>query len=91
MRRKPNQYALHFNEKITRTHFFLSQPSIRPVSAQVIYCGMDRQNFASNVTLYPCERSRQNHLVYYNFIFQFLLGLLLQNTKSEEQVFLHYN
>ena len=26
-------------------------------------CGKGRQNFASNVTLYPCERSRQNHLV----------------------------
>ena len=25
-------------------------------------CGKDRQNFASNVTLYPCERSRQNHM-----------------------------
>ena len=23
----------------------------------------DRQSFASNVTLYPCERSCQNHLV----------------------------
>ena len=26
-------------------------------------CARGRQNFASNVTLYPCERSRQNHLV----------------------------
>ena len=34
--RKPNQYALHFNEQITRTHFFLLQPSIIPVPAQVI-------------------------------------------------------
>ena len=28
----------------------------------LFYCGKGRQNFASNVTLYPCERSRQNHL-----------------------------
>ena len=27
-----------------------------------IYCGKGHQNFASNVTLLPCERSRQNHL-----------------------------
>ena len=62
MRWKPTQYALHLNERITRTHFFLLHPSIRPVPAQVIYCGKGRQNFASNVTLYPCKRSRQNHL-----------------------------
>ena len=37
MHRKPNQYALHFNEQITRTHFFLLQPFIRPVPAQVIF------------------------------------------------------
>ena len=29
---------------------------------KLFYCGKGRQNFASNVTLYPCERSRQNHL-----------------------------
>ena len=29
-----------------------------------LFCsGKDRQNFASSVTLYPCKRSRQNHLV----------------------------
>ena len=28
-----------------------------------LFCfGKGSQNFASNVTLYPCERSRQNHL-----------------------------
>ena len=35
LRRKP-QCALRFNEQITRTHFLLLQPSIRPVPAQVI-------------------------------------------------------
>ena len=29
---------------------------------QVIYYGKGHQKFASNVTLYPCKRSRQNHL-----------------------------
>ena len=29
---------------------------------KLFYCRKGRQNFASNVTLYPCERSRQNHL-----------------------------
>ena len=37
--------------------------SIRPVSAQVILLGKGRQDFASNVTLHPCEHSRQYHLV----------------------------
>ena len=36
IRRKPRQCGLLFNEQITRTHFFLSQPSIRPVPDQVI-------------------------------------------------------
>ena len=30
---------------------------------KLFYCGKGLQNFASNVTLYPCERSRENHLV----------------------------
>ena len=34
--RKPHQCGLHFNEQITRTHFLLLQPSIRPVPAQAI-------------------------------------------------------
>ena len=36
LRWKPNQCAFRFNEQITRTHFLLLQPSIRPVPAQVI-------------------------------------------------------
>ena len=36
IRRKPRQCGLHFNEQITRTHFLLLQPYIRPVPAQVI-------------------------------------------------------
>ena len=35
MHRKPRQCGLHFNEQITRTHFFLLQFSIRPVPAPV--------------------------------------------------------
>ena len=31
---------------------------------KLFYCGKGRQNFASNVTLYPCERSRQIHLAW---------------------------
>ena len=30
------QFGLHFNEQITRTHFLVLQPSIKPVPAQVI-------------------------------------------------------
>ena len=50
---KLNPCALNFTEQITRAHFFLLQTSIRPILAQVIYCGKGRQNLASNVTLYP--------------------------------------
>ena len=57
-----HQCALHSCERITRTYFLMLQPSIRPVPAQVILLWNGRQNFALNVTLYPCERSRQNHL-----------------------------
>ena len=59
---KPKQCALNFTEQMTRAHLLLLQPSIRSIPSQIIYCGKGRQNFASNVTLYPCERSRQNHL-----------------------------
>ena len=33
-------------EQITRTHFFLLQPAIRPI---LVHCGKGRQNFASKV------------------------------------------
>ena len=60
IRRKLHQQcALNFNEQIVRAYFLLLQPSIRPVPTQVILLC---QNIASNVTLYPCESSRQNHL-----------------------------
>ena len=37
-------------------------PSIQLcIRLKLFYCGKDPQSFASNVTLYPCERSRQNH------------------------------
>ena len=32
--------------------------------------GKGRQNFASNVTLYRCERSRRNHLVHKRLVIQ---------------------
>ena len=51
---------------MTRNNFLQLQPFIRPVPAQVTskYFTVEkgRQNFVSNVTLYPCERSCQNHL-----------------------------
>ena len=46
---------LNFTEEIRRAHLLLLQPSIRPIPAQVIYCGKGRQNFVSNVTLYPAS------------------------------------
>ena len=61
LRRKPHQYALRFNEQRTRTHFCYS-PLLGQFQLQLFYCGKGRQNFVSNVTLYPCERSLQNHL-----------------------------
>ena len=59
------QIAIHFNEQITRTHLLtsfcysllLDQSQLK---LQVSIKG--RQKFASNVILYPSERSRQNHL-----------------------------
>ena len=45
-----------------KTHFFSVIAFISPVPVQVIYCGKDCQNYASNVILYPCERPRQHHL-----------------------------
>ena len=60
---KPHQCALNFTEQITRAHFLLSQPSIRPNPAQVILLWKGPPNFRSNITLYPCDRSGQNHLV----------------------------
>ena len=54
IRREPRQYTLHFNEQTIKTHFLLSQSSIRPVPAQVILLWKRPPNFASNVTLYPC-------------------------------------
>ena len=68
IRRKPHQQcALNFNEQITRVRFLLLQPSIRPILAQVILLWKGPPNFQSNVTLYPCERSRQNHLAFLSF------------------------
>ena len=61
MRRKPNQYALHFNEQ-EHTSFCYSL-LLGQYQLKLLYYGKGRQNFVSNVTLYPCERSRQNHLV----------------------------
>ena len=37
-------------------------PGLGQFELKLFYRGRGRQNFASNVTLYPCERFRQNHL-----------------------------
>ena len=55
--------VLNFNEQITRAHFLLLQASIRPVPAKVSLLWKGPPKLCINVTLYPCERSRQNHLV----------------------------
>ena len=49
------------NKQQEHTSFCYSPRSLSGHSSSS--CGKDRQNFASNVTLYPCERSGQNHLV----------------------------
>ena len=46
--------------KNKNTFFCYSLP-IRQFQLKLFYYGKGCQNFASNVTLYPCERSRQNH------------------------------
>ena len=50
----------------TRTDFLcynilLGQFQIKLLLKFILHCGKGPQNFASNITLYPCERSRQNH------------------------------
>ena len=42
--------------------FFCHSLLIGQFQLKLFYCGNGRQSFASNVTLYPCECSRQNHL-----------------------------
>ena len=42
--------------------FFCNSLLLGQFQLKLFYCGKGRQNFVSNVTLYPCERSRQNHL-----------------------------
>ena len=43
--------------------FFCYSLLLGQFQLKLFYCGKGGQNFASNVTLYPCERSRQNHQV----------------------------
>ena len=43
-------------------NFFCSSLLLGQLQIKLFYCGKGRQNFPSNVTLYPYERSRQNHL-----------------------------
>ena len=63
IRWKPQQQcALNFSELITRVHCTSFCYSLLSGQFKLFYWGKGRQNFASNVTLYPCERSRQNHL-----------------------------
>ena len=44
--------------------FFCYSLLLGQFQLKLFYCGKGRQNFASNVTLYPCQRSRQNHLTH---------------------------
>ena len=53
IRRKPHQYALHFSEQVIRTHFLLSQLSIRPVPAQVILLSKRLPKFCIECHLVP--------------------------------------
>ena len=53
----PFQWTNHKN-----TLFFCYSLLLGQFQPKSFYCGEGRQNFASNVTLYPCERSHQNHL-----------------------------
>ena len=41
---------------------FFYSPLLGPFQLKLFHSVKVRQNFASNVTLYPCERSHQNHL-----------------------------
>ena len=50
------QYMFH---KTLR--YRLAKPLVQ-FQFRLFYCGKDCQSFASNVTLYLCESSRQNHL-----------------------------
>ena len=42
--------------------FFCYSLLLGQFQLKLFYCGKSRQNFVSNITLYPCERSCQNHL-----------------------------
>ena len=66
IRQKPHQQcALNFNEQISKYISFCYSLLSGQFQLKLFHCGKGRQNFASNVTLYPCERFRQNHLVSY--------------------------
>ena len=47
---------------ILQEHTFFYCLLLGQFQLKLFYYGKGRQNFASNVTFYPCERSRQNHL-----------------------------
>ena len=50
-------------------------PLLGQFQLKLFYCGKGRQNFASNITLYTCERSRQNHLDRLNYLFHAVIGV----------------
>ena len=58
------------NDKNT---FFCYSLLLGQFQLKLFYCGKGRQTVASNVTLYPCERSRQNHLVWLTYPLQVLV------------------
>ena len=72
---------------INNNTFFCYSLLLGQFQLELIYCGKGRQNFASNVTLYPCERSRQNHLVvYYKIVVE---DGWLERTRATNQTILH--
>ena len=56
-----NVHLISLNKQQDHTSFCYSL-LLGQCQLKLFYCRKGRQNFASNVTLYPCERSRQNHL-----------------------------
>ena len=72
LRSLPNWIQLHtsrtsaiytpFQWTDNKSTFFCYSLLLGQFQLKLFYCGKGLQNFASNITLYPCERSRQNHL-----------------------------
>ena len=79
----------HFSEQTRRTHFFCYSPLLSQLQLKSFYCGKGRQNFASNVTLYPCQRSSQNYLVCSKS--QETRAIICQNSRVDNKVTIFYS